>query len=158
MRIQPIVLLLLSCLINPAFPPVAWSQAGDVAVIINRNNPVTDVSRQELRKIFNGETRSWPTGAPIKLFVRDPGARERIVLLNLLGMTEDEYRLYWVTQVFRGHAQASPVTLFSNNVQRQAVEVYPGAVALVDARDVKSGTKVVRVEGHLPGEEKYPLR
>jgi ABC-type phosphate transport system substrate-binding protein len=158
MQINPRVVLLLTCLANLTFVPLAWAQAGDVAVIVNRNNPITDLSYQELRKIFNGETRSWSTGVPIKLFVRDPGARERIVLLNLLGMTEHDYKLYWVTEVFRGRAQASPVTLFSNNVQRQAVQVYPGAVALVDARDVKSGTKVVTVEGRMPGEDKYPLR
>jgi hypothetical protein len=59
--------------------------------------------------------------------------------------------------VFRGEAQSEPVALFSNGMQKEAIGVYPGAVALVNAQDVKSGMKIVRVDGHMPGEAGYPF-
>jgi hypothetical protein len=72
-------------------------------------------------------------------------------------MTESEYKRYWISKVFRGEAQAEPITVFSSDLQRQAILVYPGAVTLIEARDVKPGMKVVKVDGRLPGEEGYPL-
>jgi len=135
----------------------AVAQTGAVAVVVSEKNPVTNVSTPELRKLFAGEKHFWTGGLPVKLFVRAPEAHERVALLKLLGMSESEYKHYWTAQVFRGEAQAEPVALFSNGMQKEALVVYPGAVALVSFQDVKPGMKVVRVDGHLPGEPGYPL-
>jgi hypothetical protein len=80
-----------------------------------------------------------------------------MVLLRLLGMSESEYKQHWTAQVFRGEAQSEPVALFSNGMQKEAITVYPGAVALVKNQDVRAGMKVLRVDGHLPGEQGYPF-
>jgi phosphate transport system substrate-binding protein len=135
----------------------ALAQTGAVAVVVNEKNPVNNLSTPELRKLFAGEKHSWSGGLPVKLFVRAAGAYERIVLLKLLGMSEREYKQYWTAQVFRGEAQAEPVALFSNGMQKEAVTAYPGALALVNFQDVKPGMKVVRVDGHMPGEAGYPF-
>ena len=135
----------------------ASGQTGTVAVVVRERNPVNNLTTPELRKLFAGEKHSWSGGLPVKLFVRAAGAYERVVLLKLLGMTEKEYKQYWTAQVFRGEAQAEPVALFSNGVQKEAVTLYPGAVALVNFQDVKPGMKVVRVDGHMPGEAGYPF-
>jgi phosphate transport system substrate-binding protein len=137
--------------------PVGVAQTADIAVVVSPKNPVNNLSLQEVRKIFAGEKRSWAGGLPVKLFVRAPGARERGVLLKLLGMSESEYKRYWTAAVFRGDAQSEPVALFSNGMQKEAIGVYPGAVALVNAQDVKVGMKVVKVAGHMPGELGYPF-
>jgi hypothetical protein len=138
-------------------PSIALAQTGVVAVVVNEKNPVNNLSTPELRKLFAGEKHAWAGGTPVKLFVRATGAYERVVLLKLLGMSESEYKQYWTAQVFRGEAQAEPVALFSNGMQKEAVAVYPGAVALVNAQDVKPGMKMVRVDGHMPLEAGYPL-
>jgi len=128
-----------------------------VAVVVNDKNPVTNVTTAQLRKLFAGEKHAWPGGLPVKLFVRAPGAYERVVLLKLLDMSESEYKRYWTAQVFRGDAQAEPIALFSNGMQKEALIAFPGAVALVNFQDVKGGMKVVKVDGRLPGEAAYPL-
>src|SRR4029077_15789876 len=137
--------------------PVALGQTGDIAIVVNDHNPVRNLSRIELRRIFAGEKHSWPGGVPIKLFVRAPVAYERTALLKLLGMTESEYKGYWTAQVFRGEAQAEPLALFSNGMQKEAVTAFPGAVVLMDTRDVKPGMKVVKMDGHMPGHDGYSL-
>jgi hypothetical protein len=78
-------------------------------------------------------------------------------LLRLLGMSESEYKQYWIAQVFRGDSQAEPVALFSNGMQKEAISAFPGAIALVTIGDVKPGMKVLKVDGHLPGEPDYPV-
>jgi hypothetical protein len=151
------VLLLISLTALPGVL-VAAAAAGDVAVVVSAKNPMTDLNSAEVRKIFAGERRSWPTGLRIKLFVRAPGTPERIALLKLLRMTEREYKQYWTAQVFRGEAQAEPVVLFSNDLQREALKIFPGAIVLVNAQDVKSDMKVIKVDGRMPGDADYPLR
>jgi hypothetical protein len=137
--------------------PFAVAQNGAVAVVVNEMNAVHNLSTPELRKLFAGEKHAWPGGLPVKLIVRAPGAYERVVLLRLLAMSESEYKQYWTAQVFRGEAQAEPIALFSNGMQKEAVALYPGGLALVNFQDVKPGMKVVKVDGHLPGEPGYPI-
>jgi ABC-type phosphate transport system substrate-binding protein len=136
----------------------ARAQMTDVAVVVNQENAVSNLSVGELRKILVGEKRSWPGGSPIKLFVRGSGTRERLVLLKLLGMSEMDYKQYWTAQVYRGEAQAEPVELPSIGMTKEAVSTYRGAITLIGASDLKSGMKVLKVDGHLPGQEGYPLR
>ena len=144
-------------LIGMAGFPSAMAQTSVVAVVVSERNPVTNISTPELRRLFAGEKRAWAGGLPVRLFVRAPGAYERVVLLKLLDMSESEYKRYWTAQVFRGEAVAEPVALFSNGMQKEALATFPGAVALVNFQDVKPGMKVVKVDGRLPGEAAYPL-
>ena len=133
------------------------SQERDVAVVVNPKNSVANLSVSDLRRLFMGEKRTWPGGQPVRLFVRAPGTPERTVLLKLTAMSEDDYKQHWTSQVFRGEAQAAPVTLPSNGMQKEAVSTFPGALVLVSEQDVKDGMKVVKIEGRLPGEPGYPL-
>jgi hypothetical protein len=137
--------------------PAAMAQTGDVALVVNEKNPIDNLTSPEVRKIFAGEKHLWAGGLPIKLFVRASGARERVVLLKVLRMSEIEYKEYWSSKVFRGEAQAEPIALFSNGMQKEALLAYPGGVALVNAQDVKLPMKVVKVDGRMPGEPGYPL-
>lgn len=157
MKTKLIVVWVAISLAGVAGFPSAVAQTGTVAVVVNEKNPVNNLSTAELRKLFAGEKHSWIGGLPVKIFVRAPGAYERLVLLKLLGLSENEYKTYWTAQVFRGEAQAEPVALFSNGMQKEALAAYPGALALVNVQDVKPGMKVVRVNGHMPGEAGYPL-
>jgi phosphate transport system substrate-binding protein len=154
---KTMAILLLSCLLGPALGQISLAQDQEAAVVVNPKNPISNISKFELRKIFAGEKRTWSGGLSIKLVVRVPGSYERSVLLRLLGMSETEYKQYWIAQVFHGDAQAEPVALFSNGMQKEAIGAFPGAIALVDPRDVKPGMKVLKVDGVLPGGNGYPL-
>jgi hypothetical protein len=153
---KSIPVLLLTALISLVALPAASAQ-GDVAVVVNPANPISNFSLIELRKIFTGERHSWQGGLSIHPIVRRPGCHERLVLLHLLGMSESQYKQYWTAQVFRGEASSEPPSVPSVGMQKEAMQVFPGAISLVDATDVKPGMKIVKVEGYLPGESGYPL-
>ncbi|MBI3474526.1 MAG: hypothetical protein HY010_02245 [Acidobacteria bacterium] len=146
-----VLLLVLSCALR------GFAQERKIAVVVNANNGVSTLTTAELRKLFAGEKRSWPGGQPVKLFVRAIGTPEHIALLKLLGMSDAEYKKHWTEQVFRGEAQSEPATLPSNGMQLEAVRSFAGAIALMPIDDVKAGVKVVKVDGHLPGEATYSL-
>jgi hypothetical protein len=93
------------------------------------------------------------------LLIRAPVARERNVVLKIIyQMSESQFRQYWIAKIFRAEAATAPKVVYSNDVANELVTAIPGAIAFIDARDVRPGAKVVRVDGHLPGEPAYPLR
>jgi hypothetical protein len=49
------------------------------------------------------------------------------------------------------------VAVFSNGFQKEALKVLSGAIGLMDSQDAKSGVKVIKLDGYLPGEAGYPL-
>ncbi len=155
MRKKLIATLLFVCL--TALIPRCVAQAADVAVVVNSSSRLSNVSLVDLRKIFAGEKRTWPGGVPIKLIIRAPGCHERFVLLKLLGMTENEYKQYWSAQTFRGEAESEPFTAPSLGMTLEAVRIFAGAITLIDSQDVKPGIKVLKLEGHMPGEPGYAL-
>jgi len=138
-------------------PVLAIAQNLDVAVVVSESNHVSAVTLAELRKVFAGERRSWAVGMPIKLVVRAPGSHEHVAVLKLLGMSESEYKQYWISQVFRGEADSEPMSLPSVGVQMEALTIFAGAITFVSMQDVQRGMKVIKVNDHMPGEAGYPL-
>lgn len=157
MRKKSIAAWVLAAMTVLAWIPQTAAQAGDIAVVVNPNSRLTNISLVDLRRIFAGEKRTWPGGVPIKLIIRAPGSHERVVLLKLLGMSESEYKQYWSAQMFRGEAEAEPFTAPSFGMLLEATKVFPGAITLVGTHDVKPGMKVIKLDEHMPGEPGYEL-
>ena len=131
----------------------------DLALVVNSDTPVTDLSLAEVRKVFLGQRQYWNPKLPVILLMRTPVARERDIVLRVIyQMSEEEYTQYWVAQVFRAEVTSPPKNVYSNDMQYELVAAIPGAIGFVDARNVHPGVKVVRVDGKLPGEKGYPLR
>ena len=70
-------------------------------------------------------------------------------------MSEAQYRQYWVAKVFRGEATDGPRVVLSNEEAVDLVSVLDGAITVVDAADVPEGLKLLRIDGHLPGDPEY---
>jgi ABC-type phosphate transport system substrate-binding protein len=154
---RSISVLLLTFLAGLALIPSAAAQ-GDLAVVVNPGNPIANVSLGDLRKLFNGEKRSWPGGMRVKLIVRAAGSRERTALLQFLNLSESDYKQYWTAQVVRGDADTEPFTAPSIGMVLEAVRVLPGTISLVYVGDLKPGVKVIKINGLLPGAPGYQLR
>ena len=142
------------------YPSMAQTARGtDIAVVVHPDTPVTDLSLAEVRKVLLGERQYWTSKLPVVLLIRAPVARERDVVLRVIyQMSEAQFKQYWVAKIFRAEVASPPKIVYSNDVQLELVSAIPGAIAFVDARNVRPGLKVLRVDGHLPGEQGYPLR
>lgn len=153
------ITLTLALVIGAAAYLAAQRSAADIAIVVHSDTPVTDLTIAEVRKIFLGEQQYWSAKLPVVLLIRAPAARERDVVLRVIyEMTEAQFKRYWIAKIFRAEAATAPKTVYSNQMALELVTAVPGAIAFVDARDVKPGVKVLRVDGHRPGEEGYPLR
>lgn len=143
------------------WPQRLFAQAHDVdvAVVVQPDTPVSNLSLAEVRKIFLGDRQYWTANMPVVLLIRAPVARERDVVLKVIyQMSESQFKQYWIAKIFRAESVTAPKVVYSNDMANDLVTALPGAIAFIDSRDVRPGTKVVRVDGHLPGEPGYPLR
>ena len=153
--------ILLSVSLCSVGPQPLLGQKGDVdvAVVVNADTPVNNLSLADVRKIFLGDRQYWTANIPVVLLMRAPVARERdVVLKTIYQMSESRFKQYWIAKIFRAESASAPKVVYSNDMANELVTAIPGAIAFIDSRDVKPGTKVVRVDGLLPGEAGYPLR
>lgn len=140
-------------------PLAAQRHDVDVAVVVHPDTPVSNLSLSDVRKVFLGDRQYWSTNIPVVLLIRAPVARERDVVLKIIyQMSESQFKQYWIAKIFRAEAATAPKVVYSNDMANQLVTAIPGAIAFIDSKDVKPGTKVLRVDGRLPGEAGYPLR
>ena len=158
--------LFLSCFLLFFFLPYpgGLSQAqtqpdSDIAVVAHPDMPVSELSLDEVRRVFLGERQYWNAKLPVVLLIRAPVARERDVVLRVIyQMTETQFKQYWIAKIFRAETASAPKIVYSNDVGYNLVTALPGAIGFMDARDAaRAKLKVVRVDGLLPGERGYPL-
>jgi hypothetical protein len=140
----------------PAFGAVA---AGDIAIVVGPDTPIDNLSLSEVRKVLLGDRQYWTANHRVTLLIRAPVAREReVVLRTIYQMSEVQFRQYWISKVFRAEASTGPKIVFSNSMADDLVLSLPGSVAFVDATQVPKGLRVIKIDGTVPGDPKYPLR
>ena len=132
------------------------SASSDLAIIINKSNPVSDISFADLRKIFLAEQKYWPNGRRVTVVMREPGQAERAaVLRQLYRMSNHDYERYFMRAEFTGEGHGVPKSLSSAAGVRKFVYNVPGAIGYVRADEADGSVKVVRVDGRAPGEPGY---
>ena len=129
-----------------------------LAIVVNRSNPIDEISLGDLRRVFRGQRGRWPNGRRVTLVMRDPGAPERNALLQeLYGLGEEDYRRGFLQAVFSGETSDAPKTLASAYGVLRFVFNVPGAIGYARASEVDASVKILRVDGRLPGESGYQL-
>lgn len=143
-----------------AGPPSAQqsSPAEPLVIVVNRSNPVEDLSFTELRTIFLGGRSHWTNGRRITLVMRDPGEPERrTILRDVCGMNEDQLKTHFLHGLFTGEILVSPKILSTPTGVRKFIFNVPGAIGYLRASDVDESVKVVRIDELLPGDKAYKL-
>lgn len=137
---------------------VAQRSEHAVAIVAHPDTKVSNLSFDELRRIFRGDRQFWPDGSRITLLVRAPEAQERNLVLNrIYRMTEAEFRKYWIEKMFRAEVAAGPKIVYSTDMTRELVTAIPGAIGFMPAR-AAVGVKVIRIDNRLPSDPDYRLR
>jgi ABC-type phosphate transport system substrate-binding protein len=157
-----LVVLVATALVG--FGTVSPAAADDVAVIVNKSNPVSAFTMADLRKILLGPRPRWTSGYEITVLMTPPGQPERSGTLKIVcGMSETDFNLHFVRGLRHSDGSVndngySP-KVFNSGVQlRQSVASGPNAVGFINASEVDDSVKVVLIDGSSPGQPAYKLR
>jgi ABC-type phosphate transport system substrate-binding protein len=130
-----------------------------LAILAHPANAVTALTMGELRRIFMLETQTWPNGRKITVVLREKGQPERTEAIRLIcGVSEIEFERHVLLQTFRGSVTGGPRSIQSASAMIRFIFNAPGAIGYVRADQVDGTTKVLHIDGWLPGDPKYPLR
>lgn len=152
-------MLLIGCLLLTRLGAVGTMQStGDIAVVVNPDVPVDNLTLGELRRLLLGDREFWPSSTRVTLLIRAPVARERdVVLKNVCQMTEAQFRQHWIAKVFRAETPLAPKIVYSGDEAMGIASRSPGAITFIEASQVSRGLKVLKIDGRLPGEKGYLL-
>jgi ABC-type phosphate transport system substrate-binding protein len=123
--------------------------AHHMAVVVNKDNNVGNVTAVHLSKLFRSEVRKWPDGKPVILVLHKDSAGEAETLERLIKMSGDELKA-----MISAHKDFIQVVDSDAEVLK-IVQTTPGAIGFVDVRSVDNTINVVRVDGKLPMESGY---
>ena len=100
-----------------AAPNVSRAQRAEpLAIVVNKANPMNEVSLSDLRKIYRGQRGRWSNGRRVTIVMRDAGTPERgAILRSLYGLDERDYRRDFLQSIFSGEANDAPKMLATPN-------------------------------------------
>jgi phosphate transport system substrate-binding protein len=127
-----------------------------VAVIVNRANPVADVTTHQLRDLLMGRQNTWPNGRRVTLVLREPGEATRAALLRFCcHLSSEDYDRGILQAVFTGEALAAPKLVTTADAVKKFVFNVPGAIGVVSAADLDDTVNAVRIDGKATHDKDY---
>ena len=148
-----------------AYPALDMEPIGRDALvfIVNENNPVDELTREQLTDIFTGKIRNWSEvggeDIPIEVFTRPETSGSQTLMRKLLvgdaDMTDEKY--YYLKPTMEGMVEEIKED-YDNTEMAIGYSVY----YYVDAMMGTSGLKILKVDGIVPSNEtissgEYPL-
>lgn len=123
--------------------------AHHMAVVVNKANPVQNVTSTHLIAIVKGEVKKWPDGRNAVLVLHGASPGEMATLERLNKMTEAEMKA-----LLASHKDSIRMVGTDADVI-DAVASTPGAIGFVEERSITDRVSVVKVDGKLPMESGY---
>jgi ABC-type phosphate transport system substrate-binding protein len=137
----------------------AQANPGDIAIVVNSEVPIDNLSFDDLRKLVLGDKQYWAGSLRVTLLLRAPVSREReVVLRKVYDMNEAQFRQYWIGKVFRAETATGPKIVYSTDMAVGLLASLPGSMAFIDFDEVPRNMKVLHIDGKLPGQQGYPLK
>lgn len=144
MRFQRVAVLVafLLTFLTPCF-------AHHMAVVVDKDNSVGNLTAVHLSKIFRSEVKKWPDGKAVILVLHRDSAGETETLERLMKISSSEMKA-----LIAAHKDSIQIGESDADV-RKIVQSTPGAIGLIDVRSIDNTINVVRVDGKLPMESGY---
>ncbi|MCC2678769.1 MAG: hypothetical protein K0R29_1345 [Pseudobdellovibrio sp.] len=128
----------------------AYSAEGeDLVFIVNGNNPVTEVSANDIRDYYFKRKRQWPSGESVRFIDRSLTSNiHDIFVRRILRKSNSDVELFWIGQkLYTG--DSAPLRETSDNSTIQFVSTFKGAIGYVSTSTVigEQNVKVIKVTG-----------
>jgi len=131
--------LVLICLLTLLPTAVA---AADFAVVVNKENPVETLDRDEVKKIFLGRKTFWPNGQGIDVVLQADGEIHRSFVLEILHKSPRQFQMYWKLALFSGTG-IPPKQQPDDQAVKAAVAGDPKMIGYIDMRQLDDTVKKI---------------
>lgn len=149
--------LVLAALAGQPRASAAPAPAPRIAVIVNKTNPVNNLSMQQLASLYLGRATAFDNGTRVAL-CEQRSARPRFYK-SVLRLSESAVSRHWIGVVFSERNAKPPKDFeYADSAQHFAATTR-GAICVMELPAVTDpGVKVLTVEGMAPNHPSYPIR
>ena len=123
--------------------------AHHMAVVVDKDNTVKNLTSAQLGRMIKGEVKKWPDGKNVVLVLHTSLPDEMNTLQHLSKMSEAD-----VKALLASHKD-SIQTVSSDAQVIDAVASTPGAMGFIEEHSITDRVTVIRVDGKLPMESGY---
>ncbi|MFQ5452792.1 MAG: hypothetical protein ACE5D6_01230 [Candidatus Zixiibacteriota bacterium] len=146
------IVYLIIIIISLVYVPVS----AQIAVVVNDSSSVSDLSMEELKRIYMGKTTVIPDNEPIVL-LEFCYLKEKFYDI-VLDMSPLKVKKYWMKMVFSGEYATPPVPHRNIKDIKNVICENKGAICFLQLSDVGDCMNVLTIDGKKPEDEDYPLR
>ena len=139
---QPASRLILLALLTLLPTAVA---ASDFAVVVNRENPVDSLEREEVKKIFLGRKTFWSDGEGIDVILQEEGEVHQSFVLDIVHKSPRQFQMYWKMALFSGTG-IPPKQQPDSQAVKAAVAANPKMIGYIDVRQLDDTVKRVQLK------------
>lgn len=125
------------------FMLISNASFADLAIIVHPDSETGSLDTQNVRKLFLGERKAFPSGhyaTPINHTPDSPDRKEFFSLV--LNMPEATHRRHWKRKIAVG-AGSSPTEVSSHSAVLKEIANTPGSIGYIDASKVDDTVKVI---------------
>ncbi|MFQ5580931.1 MAG: hypothetical protein ACE5FZ_09990 [Nitrospiria bacterium] len=125
--------------------------AGDLVIIVNAGNPVSELSPLEIKNYLLKKSLSWPNGKKVKSVDRKGSPPERKVYLkDVVNMSNDQLDKYWVSARYKKGVPLPP-KLSGDQQIIEYVQSFGGAISYVNSSSISEAQKAsIKIVGTFP--------
>jgi len=127
-----------------------------IAVFVNKNNPMADISMKMLERAYLGKTTVFSDGQNIVLAEYAPLMES--FFESVLGMTLNKAKVHWLKLILSGGTAIPPTKFDDVEDNKKFVMHNRGAISFMDMADADDTVKILTIDGKSPSAEDYPLK
>jgi ABC-type phosphate transport system substrate-binding protein len=123
--------------------------AHHMAVVVNKDNNMGEITSAHLAKLFRLETRKWADGTDVVIVLHKDSAGEALTLEHLNKISRNELKSF-----ISSHQDSFTLVDSDADVLR-LIKSTQGAVGLIEVHSIDDQVHVLKVDGKLPMEAGY---
>lgn len=121
------------------------SLGADWAVVTSPSSPIGSISKADLKRVFTGKKSNVAGVKTVPFMLTDANPAAVAFLKEVLGMSPEEYKKFWMDAQVKGEGTAPALQKSSAGAVLISADI-PGAIAVVEKSAVNATVKEISVQ------------
>ena len=128
--------------------------AEPIAIVVNKDNPISEMSYKDLTRTFHGHVSRWKDGQKILLVHRSLNSKPRVDFFRKVLDAKSDRELPGAKPL------VSPVVIEipSDSALLSFIASTPNAIGYLYAHKISNEVKVLKIDNYSPDQSGYPIR
>ncbi|MCF7793683.1 MAG: phosphate ABC transporter substrate-binding protein [Candidatus Cloacimonetes bacterium] len=114
-----------------------------ISIVVHKNNPLTNLSMQELKSIYSGKINNW----------KEIGGKDMEIIVISRDVSSGSFLVFNEVVLDSSQVKENSMRLASNNAVATTVSYTPGAIGYIGLGYVNDELKTLSIDGVFPNNE-----